>query len=211
MSEPAPYPAPKAPDASVRGFLPAHEGRQLYDWAVTAAKIGPILEIGSYCGRSTLWLAQAARIHDTVVYAVDHHRGSEEHQPGESHHDPALTDATGQVDTLTEFRHNIAQAGQEEVVVPIVASSRQLALDWQTGLGMVFIDGGHSLDAALTDYRAWAPQVRPGGILAIHDVFPDPALGGSAPFTIWQLASQSCLFEPLGIADSLRGLTRIEP
>jgi predicted O-methyltransferase YrrM len=211
VSEPAPYPPPQAPDASVRGFLPDHEGRQLYDWAVTAAKIGPILEIGSYCGRSTLWLAQAARIHGTVVYAVDHHRGSEEHQPGESHHDPALTDATGQVDTFTEFRHNIAQAGMEEVVVPIVASSRQLALDWQTGLGMVFIDGGHSLDAALTDYRAWAPQVLPGGILAIHDVFPDPALGGLAPFTIWQLASQSGLFEPLGIADSLRGLSRIAP
>lgn len=174
-----------------------------------AAEIGPILEIGSYCGRSTLWLAQAARVHDTVVYAVDHHRGSEEHQPGESHHDPCLIDKTGQVDTLTEFRRNIADAGLEETIVPIVANSGQLAPQWQTGLGMVFIDGGHSLEAALTDYRAWALHIRPGGILAIHDVFPDPALGGSAPFTIWQLASQSGLFEPLSTTDSLRGLTRI--
>ena len=97
------------------------------------------------------------------------------------------------------------------MVVPIVASSGQLAAHWQTGLGMVFVDGGHSLEAALTDYRAWAPHIRPGGILAIHDVFPDPAMGGLAPFTIWQLASDSGLFEPLSSVDSLRGLTRINP
>lgn len=211
MCEPTSHPHAQAPDESVRGFLPDHEGRQLYDWAVAAARLGPVLEIGSYCGRSTLWLAQAAQLHGTVVYAVDHHRGSEEHQPGESHHDPALVDATGQVDTFTEFRRNMAEAGLEEAVVPIVASSGQLAPHWQTGLGMVFIDGGHSLEAALTDYRAWAPHIRPGGILAIHDVFPDPAMGGLAPFTIWQLASQSGLFEPLGSVDSLRGLTRIAP
>ncbi len=211
MSEPTSHQPAQAPDESVRGFLPDHEGRQLYDWAVTAAKLGPVLEIGSYCGRSTLWLAQAAQPHGTVVYAVDHHRGSEEHQPGESHHDPALIDATGQVDTFTEFRRNIAEAGLEEAVVPIVASSGQLAPHWQTGLGMVFIDGSHSLESALTDYRAWAPHIRPGGILAIHDVFPGPAMGGLAPFTIWQLASQSGLFEPLGSVDSLRGLTRIAP
>lgn len=211
MPEPTSHPPAKAPGESVRGFLPDHEGQQLYDWAVMAARIGPVLEIGSYCGRSTLWLAQAARLHSTVVYAVDHHRGSEEHQPGESHHDPELTDATAQVDTFIEFRRNIAQAGLEEVVVPIVASSGRLAPHWQTGLGMVFIDGGHNLEAALTDYRAWATHIRPGGILAIHDVFPSPALGGLAPFTIWQLASQSGLFEQLNTTDSLRGLTRIAP
>ena len=211
MSEPTSHPPAQAPDESVRGFLPDHEGRQLYGWAVAAARLGPLLEIGSYCGRSTLWLAQAAQLHGTVVYAVDHHRGSEEHQLGESHHDPALVDATGQVDTFTEFRRNIAQAGLEEAVVPIVASSGQLAPHWQAGLGMVFIDGGHSLKAALTDYRAWAPHICPGGILAIHDVFPDPTMGGLAPFTIWQLAAQSGLFEPLGSVDSLRGLTRITP
>lgn len=211
MSEPDALKTPQAPDALVRGFLPDHEGQQLYDWALMAGKIGPILEIGSYCGRSTLWLAQAARVHHTVVYAVDHHRGSEEHQPGESHHDPALTDETGQVDTFTEFRRNIAHAGLEETVIPIVASSGQLAPHWQTGLGMVFIDGGHSLEAAVTDYRAWVAHIRTGGILAIHDVFPDPASGGLAPFTIWQLAAQSGLFEPLGTTDSLRGLTRLAP
>ena len=200
---------PETPGENVRGFLPDHEGQQLYEWGKQAASIGPILEIGSYCGRSTLWLGQAAKAHDTVVFALDHHRGSEEHQPGESHHDEALINTTGQFDSFGEFRRNVAAADLEDTVIPIVASSEMVGPYWQSGLGMVFIDGGHSLDAALTDYRAWAPQVLPGGILAIHDVFPDPADGGQAPFTIWQLATQSGLFEPLDPQDTLRGLRRL--
>jgi predicted O-methyltransferase YrrM len=200
---------PETPGENVRGFLPDHEGQQLFEWANQAAPVGPLLEIGSYCGRSTLWLGQAAKAHDTVVFALDHHRGSEEHQPGESHHDEALIDTTGQFDSFGEFRRNIAAADLEDTVIPIVASSEMVGPYWQSGLGMVFIDGGHSLDAALTDYRAWAPHVLPGGILAIHDVFPDPADGGQAPFTIWQLATQSGLFEPLDPQDTLRGLRRL--
>ena len=200
---------PKPPGDEVRGFLPDHEGQQLFEWARQVSPIGPLLEIGSYCGRSTLWLGQAAKAHDTVVIALDHHRGSEEHQPGESHHDEALVDTTGQFDSFGEFRRNIAAAGLEDTVIPIVARSETVGPYWQGGLGMVFIDGGHSLDAALADYRAWAPHVLPGGILAIHDVFPDPADGGQAPFAIWQLATQSGLFEPLGTQDTLRGLRRL--
>ena len=200
---------PETPGENVRGFLPDHEGQQLYEWGKQAASIGPILEIGSYCGRSTLWLGQAAKAHDTVVFALDHHRGSEEHQPGESHHDEALIDTTGRFDSFGEFRQNVAAADLEDTVIPIVASSEIVGSYWQGGLGMVFIDGGHSLEAALTDYRAWATHVLPGGILAIHDVFPDPADGGQAPFTIWQLATQSGLFEPLDPQDTLRGLRRL--
>ena len=209
MTHPQPHMPPKTPGDDVRGFLPDHDGQQLFKWANQAAPIGPLLEIGSYCGRSTLWLGQAAKAHDTVVLALDHHRGSEEHQPGESHHDEALVDTTGQFDSFGEFRRNIAAAGLEDTVIPIVARSETVGPYWQGGLGMVFIDGGHSLDAALADYRAWAPHVLPGGILAIHDVFPDPAEGGQAPFTIWQLATQSGLFEPLGTEDTLRGLRRL--
>ena len=158
MTQPQSQSPPEPPGDSVRGFLPDHEGQQLYEWAQQAAPIGPLLEIGSYCGRSTLWLGQAAKAHDTVVLALDHHRGSEEHQPGESHHDEALVDTTGQFDSFGEFRRNIAAAGLEDTVIPIVARSETVGPYWQGGLGMVFIDGGHSLDAALADYRAWAPM-----------------------------------------------------
>ena len=211
MSQSLPHRSPQPPGDSVRGFLPDQEGRRLFDWANQSAGIGPIVEIGSYCGRSTIWLGQAAKAHGTVVFSLDHHRGSEEHQPGESHHDKGLMDASGHFDSFGEFRRNIADADLEKTVIPIVASSIGVSPHWQGGLGMVFIDGGHSLDAALTDYRGWTPHIRPGGILAIHDVFPDPGDGGQAPFTIWRLATQSGLFEPLEALDTLRGLRRLAP
>jgi predicted O-methyltransferase YrrM len=197
-----------APDAQVRGFLADDEGAALHAAALWATRLGPALEIGSYCGRSTLWLAQAASTNQTVVFAVDHHRGSEEHQPGEAFHDPALTDADGDFDSLGEFRRNIKLSGLEQYVIPILANSQTLGRHWQTPLGMVFIDGGHSLDSALADYRLWAPRLAPGGCLAIHDVFPDPAQGGQAPFAVWQMANQSGLFEPIGQSGSLRLLRR---
>lgn len=200
---------PQPPHDDVRGFLPDGEGLRLYEWALETAIMGPILEIGSYCGRSTIWLAQAAKEKQSLVFAVDHHRGSEEHQPGESHHDTELVDAKGDVDTLTMFRRNIRLAGLENEVIPVVTDSTRFARSWSGQLGMVFIDGGHSLSAALADFRAWAPRVLPGGILAIHDVFPNPSEGGQAPFTIWRLAQQSGLFESLESTGSLRGLRRI--
>lgn len=200
---------PQPPHDDVKGFLPDGEGLRLYEWALETAVMGPILEIGSYCGRSTIWLAQAAKEKQSLVFAVDHHRGSEEHQPGESHHDTELVDAKGDVDTLTMFRRNIRLAGLENEVIPVVTDSTRFARSWSGQLGMVFIDGGHSLSAALADFRAWAPRVLPGGILAIHDVFPDPSEGGQAPFTIWRLAQQSGLFESLEGIGSLRGLRRI--
>ena len=199
---------PQPPHDDVRGFLPDGEGLRLYEWALETAVMGPILEIGSYCGRSTIWLAQAAKEKQSLVFAVDHHRGSEEHQPGESHHDTELVDAKGDVDTLTMFRRNIRLAGLENEVIPVVTDSTRFARSWSGQLGMVFIDGGHSLSAALADFRAWAPRVLPGGILAIHDVFPNPSEGGQAPFTIWRLAQQSGLFESLEGIGSLRGLRR---
>ena len=74
---------------------------------------------------------------------------------------------------------------------------------------MVFIDGGHSLDAAMADYRAWATHVAVGGILAIHDIFPDSTQGGQAPYTIWKLAKASGLFEELPTVNTLGLFRRI--
>jgi hypothetical protein len=141
---------------------------------------------------------------------VDHHRGSEEHQPGEAYHDPELYDARfAKMDSFPQFRHTLALAELEDVVVPIVAPSAVAARFWSTPLSMVFIDGGHSIAAALTDYRCWAPHVMRGGLLAIHDVFPDPADGGRPPFEIWKLAQESGLFEAMPLVKSLGVLRRL--
>mgnify|MGYP003575008580 FL=1 len=195
---------------SVKGFLDPQEGAALYEHALAVAALGPCLEIGSYCGKSTVYLGSACKKADTVLFAVDHHRGSEEHQLGEEYHDSALYDSQyGKMDSFREFRHTLARAQLEDCVVPVVAPSQLAARYWSMPLSFVFIDGGHSMAAALADYRCWAPHVVRGGWLAIHDVFPDPADGGRPPFEIWQLAQQSGLFEAMPLIKTLGLLRRI--
>ena len=193
---------------SVKGFLADDEGQALYDAAIEVAPLGPCLEIGSYCGKSTVYLGEACRQTGNIVYAVDHHRGSEEHQLGEEYHDADLYDASLQLmDTFREFRSVIRRAELDDFVVPLVSTSAIASKRWNTGLGLVFIDGGHSMEAATTDYQCWASHVVPGGILAIHDIFPNPEDGGQAPYTIYKLAAQSGLFDELPMVNTL-GLLR---
>jgi len=189
--------------------MPPDEGRALAQaaWALTVP--GPLLEVGSYLGKSTLYLAAAARPAGRLVVTVDHHRGSEEHQPGWDYHDPALVDPlTSRVDTLPGFRATIASAGAEDVVVAVVARSDVLAGLWGAPLAMVFLDGSHTEESAARDYRSWLPHLRPGGLLAIHDVFPDPAAGGQAPYHVYRQALASGEFTERDGCGSLRLLRR---
>lgn len=195
---------------SVKGFLDKDEGAVLYEYALNISTIAPCLEIGSYCGKSTVYLGSACKKSNSVLFAVDHHRGSEEHQLGEEYHDPHLYDAEfGKMDSFRAFRNTLARARLEETVIPIVAPSALVARHWAMPLGMVFIDGGHSMEAALNDYRSWAPHVVRGGWLAIHDVFPNPADGGRPPYEIWKLAQASGLFEALPLIKTLGLLRRL--
>lgn len=196
----------------IKGFLDPVEGARLHELALAAALLGPCLEVGSYCGKSTVYLGAACRDRGQLLYAVDHHRGSEEHQRGEGYHDPDLYDGfSGRMDSFPEFRRTLAAAGLEDTVVPIVAGSALVARYWCTPLALVFIDGGHSREAALTDYRCWAPRLLPSGLLAIHDLFPDPADGGQAPYEIYRLARASGLFEELPGTGTLGVLRRLGP
>jgi len=191
--------------------MPAGEGLALHVAGLTAAAVGPLLEIGSWCGLSAVYLGDAAEEAGTVLFCVDHHRGSEENQEGWEHHDPALVDPrTGRIDTLPQFRRTIEEAGLERTVMAVVGESTVVAAHWQTRLGMVFIDGGHGREPAHADYEAWAPLVAPGGLLAVHDVFEDSADGGRPPYEIWCRAMESETFEPLDHAGcgSLRILRR---
>jgi predicted O-methyltransferase YrrM len=197
----------------VIGFMPPDEGDALYEAArsaVAAVPGAPIVEVGSYCGRSTVWLGAAARDAGTVLFAVDHHRGSEENQAGWEWHDATLVDPrTGRMDTLPVFRRTIEDAGLEDVVVALVGSSPLIARHWSTPAALVFIDGGHGVEPARADYKGWAPHVAPGGRLAIHDVFPDPADGGRPPYEeIYVPALASGQFEELSATGSLRVLRR---
>jgi len=196
----------------VPGFMPADEGIALHEAGLEAAAVGPLLEIGSWCGTSAVYLGDAAEHAGTVLFCVDHHRGSEENQSGWEHHDPSLVDArTGRIDTLPRFRRTIEEAGLEATVVAVVGESTVVAAHWQTRLGMVFVDGGHGREPAHADYESWAPLVSAGGLLAIHDVFENPKEGGRPPYEIWRRAIKSGNFEPMDRAGcrSLRVLRRI--
>lgn len=192
--------------------MPDEDGMALYQAAVEAAATGPLLEIGSYCGKSAIYLGAAAQKTGTVLFTIDHHRGSEEQQPGCEYHDARLVDPeTGLVDTLPWLRRAIASAGLEDVVIAIVGRSEAIAGLWGTPLGLLFLDGGHSEESAQADYAGWAPHVAPEGLLLIHDVFRDPKDGGQAPYHVYQRALRSGAFTEVRAVSSLRVLRRTGP
>lgn len=192
------------------GFMPTDEGLALHDAVRDELGSGVAVEIGSYCGKSTIFLAAAASTTGGTIVTVDHHRGSEEHQPGWEYHDPDLVDQhVGRLDTLGTFRRTIADTGLENTVVAIVGRSSDVAAFWRTPLNVLFIDGGHTEAAARTDYEGWAPWVADGGVLAIHDVFPDPRDGGQAPHHIYRRALDSGAFTEISAVGSLRLLRRV--
>ncbi|GGX72125.1 class I SAM-dependent methyltransferase [Streptomyces hiroshimensis] len=196
---------------AAKGFMPLDEGLALHAAAEEAARLAlPLLEVGTYCGRSTILLAAAAREAGVTAVTVDHHRGSEEQQPGWEYHDASLVDeAVGRMDTLPAFRRTLHQAGLEEHVVAIVGRSPLAASLWAAPLGLVFIDGGHTDEHATADYEGWVPHLAPGGLLVIHDVFPDPADGGQAPYRVYRRALESGEFTEVSVTRSLRVLRRV--
>ncbi|MET8857346.1 class I SAM-dependent methyltransferase [Streptomyces sp. NPDC004579] len=208
----APKPEILAAFEAAKGFMPRGEGLALHAAAVEAGRLGlPLLEVGTYCGRSTILLADAAREAGVTAITVDHHRGSEEQQPGWEYHDPSTVDSEiGLMDTLPTFRRTLHRAGLEEHVVALVGRSPQIAAFWGTPLGLVFVDGGHTDEHASGDYEGWAPHVAEGGLLVIHDVFPDPVdeFTGQAPYRVYLRALESGAFTETSATGSLRVLRR---
>lgn len=194
----------------VTGFMPADEGRALYDTALGCLGGGVGVEIGTYCGKSTLLLGAAAQQSGGIIYTVDHHHGSEEHQQGWEYHDATLVDpVSGRFDTLPSLRRALDDAGLDEHVVAVVGKSVVVARGWRTPLRFLFIDGGHTEQAAQRDFDGWARWVEVGGALVIHDVFPDPADGGQAPFHIYRRALDTGVFREVSATGSMRVLERI--
>ena len=216
------------------GFMPPDEGLALYEAAMSLSSGagsgpaelrsstgstgsaglsgGPLFEVGSYCGKSSVYLGAAARELDSVLFALDHHRGSEENQAGWDHHDSSLVDGElGKMDTLPRFRRTVHDAGLEGSVVALVGDSPTVGRFWTTPLAFLFIDGGHGSEPAHRDYETWVPHVSVDGLLAIHDVFVDPADGGRPPYEIYCRALESSAFDEVGATGSLRVLRRTAP
>ncbi|RVU26153.1 class I SAM-dependent methyltransferase [Streptomyces antnestii] len=210
-------PAPEIVAAfeAAKGFMPLDEGLALYAAAAEATALGlPLLEVGTYCGRSTILLADAARQAGVSALTVDHHRGSEEQQPGWDYHDPETVDpVVGRMDTLPTFRRTLHAAGLEDHVVALVGRSPQVAAVWGGPLGLVFVDGGHTDEHATADYEGWSPHLAEGGLLLIHDVFPVKLdeWTGQAPYRVYLRALESGAFTGVSATGSLRVLRRTGP
>jgi predicted O-methyltransferase YrrM len=195
-----------------RGFMPDDEGEALLEAALRAGRAfdkATFLEIGAWCGKSTIYLGCAAEATGAVLFSLDHHRGSEENQAGWEHHEPDLVDPSdGRIDTLPHWRRAVAVASLESCVVGVVGDSPTVARCWRTPLAFCFVDGGHGEEPAWADYRGWAPLVAEGAWLAIHDVFEDPADGGRPPYELWRHALDSGRFVEDGHEGSLRVLRK---
>jgi predicted O-methyltransferase YrrM len=199
---------------AAKGFMPDDEGLALLDAAVRAGQANPagatLMEIGAWCGKSTVYLGAAAEMTGAVLFSLDHHHGSEENQPGWDHHDHDVVDpSTGRIDTLAFWRRTVDGARLGPSVVGLVGDSPTVASRWRTPLDLCFIDGGHGHEPAWADFTGWAPHVALGGWLAIHDVFPDPADGGRPPYELWTAALASGEFSEDGECGSLRLLRRV--
>jgi predicted O-methyltransferase YrrM len=193
----------------VKGFLDEREADCLYKLALKAGKNGPCLEIGSYCGKSSVYIGTACKENSTVLFSIDHHTGSEEQQPGEAYFDPDLFDEeTGKVDTLKHFRKTIADFDLEDVVIPVIGRSALIGSVWKTPLSLIFIDGSHAYESVLNDYDIWANNLIPGGYLLFHDIFPDPAKGGQAPYLVYKIAVKSGFYKEMPMFESLGILIR---
>jgi len=202
-------PADLAPARAAKGFMPDDEGELLYTLARERLPFGPVLEVGTYCGKSALYLGAAADEVGGTVFTVDHHRGSEENQQGWEYHDATLVDPeTGLMDTLPTFRRSLAAAGLEDVVVAVVGRSTTISAHWRTPLSLVFIDGGHTDEHVTNDYEGWGRWVATGGLLVFHDVFADPADGGQAPYRVYRRALESGDFVENRRCGSMRVLAR---
>ena len=195
---------------TVKGFLDPIEGEALYLYAKQYVRNNPCLEIGSYCGKSSVYLGSAVKENDQKLYSIDHHKGSEEQQPGEEYFDSDLINAEGNgIDTLPFFLETIEKSKLDKFVIPIVSSSEEAYQDFTLNFDMIFIDGGHSEKAAQKDYELWSKRITKGGLLAIHDVFPNPEDGGRPPYNIYKRALESGNFKKLEMIKTLGLLKKV--
>ena len=195
---------------NVKGFLSDKEAKKLQELFLKVHHLGSVLEIGTYCGKSTLNFALIAKKIDGLIYTVDHHTGSEEHQLGEEYHDEDLYDKRlKKFNTLPEFLKNLRSSNLGKFIIPIISKSSDASKSFSESISLLFIDGGHSLEAALCDYNSWKDKICSGGLLVIHDVFPNPQDGGRPPFEIYSKAQESKQFEDLGIYETLGILKKI--
>ncbi len=190
---------------SIEGYLHALEGFALSRLAASGEGVGEIVEIGSFMGRSTAWLAWGAMSTGRErVTAIDHFMGSPEHQPGQPWECKDIVESGS---TLARFRANIEKAGVAGHVDAVVAPSLHARKEWTKPIRLLFIDGEHSYEASRADFEAWAPVVVNHGYVALHDV---GAWEGVTRF-FQETHAKGGQFKTIAAVNSLRVLQRVAP
>ena len=194
----------------VKGFLSDKEAKKLQELFLKVHHLGSVLEIGTYCGKSALNFSEVAKDVNGLIYTIDHHTGSEEHQRGEEYHDSELFDERlKKFNTLPEFLNNLKSKKMSKFIIPIIGKSQNASKFFSEKISLLFVDGGHSFETALSDYNAWKDKICSEGLLVIHDVFPNPKDGGRPPYEIYNLARESNEFDDLGIYETLGILKKV--
>jgi predicted O-methyltransferase YrrM len=143
----------------VEGWLTDREGRLLCDLASRCTGKGVIVEIGSWKGKSTIWLGRGSKEGNGVmIHAVDPHIGF-----------PDVEEVYGKIWTFEEFKNNIAKAAVDDVVIPIIKTSEDAAKDFGWPVELIFIDGVHLYDYVKLDFELWFPKVVESGVMVFHD------------------------------------------
>ena len=173
----------------IDGWLTEKEGRLLYRLAKNCRGRGAIVEIGSWKGRSTVWLGKGSmRGSRTKIYAIDPHTGSSEHLK-----------ENGKVWTFEEFKDNIKKAKVNQLIIPLVETSKKAAKNFSRPVELIFIDGAHEYQAVLHDFELWFQKVIEGGVMAFHDTTNRFGPGK----VVKDLVFQSKYFKNVGIVDSI--------
>lgn len=147
---------------TIEGYFHRDEGRLLYEAAIGALARLPnhaIVELGSYCGKSTVVLGNAVKHSgsDSVVFAIDPHEG-EINFPDGIHQTPQ---------TMDRFTKNMALCSLDGIVKPIRKRSFEVA--WGTPIALLLIDAFHDYKSVSADFAQFSKWVAPGGVVAFHD------------------------------------------
>lgn len=178
-------------EANTPGWLHPGEGEMLAKYAQDRFCV----EIGSYCGKSTLWIASTA-LH---VVSIDPHRGNPEMAPGrECHHPDVWDDEIGAVDSTPALRRTLRRSGLEPKVSVVAAPSGTVAGWWNQHIGFLFIDGSHDAPDPVLDFNDWHSHVN--GFIAFHDT-PIPAVADACRAALaagWQLVDSVASLKVFG-------------
>jgi len=144
----------------IQGWVSDREGAYLFQKAKDCSK-GIIIEIGSWKGKSTIWLGKGSKIGNKIrIYAID---------PFDGRDSKFITIPQPDYSVFEIFKDNIEKAGLDGLITPIVSRSQDTSEKIKEGIELLFIDGAHEYEFVKKDFELYFPKVIKGGIIAFHD------------------------------------------